>query len=585
MTSPSGAAVDAVREQVKQYFETHITDARDGAVQYLREVEGTAVDTVRATAEQVTGPHVEATRLDREATADHVVEAGGHAQDAAASASLAAQHAEGVSHAEARAGEHEDLARGHEDEARVQAEAAAGHADRADGHATSAAGSATAAATHEDTARQHAEAAGGHEQAAGAHAQTASTASTDALEAADRIGTAEQVGVWHTETLGARDDAYGARDDAVAAAEQATTGIPDGAVTRPKLAEDVVSELEAKAEQEDLDELVAPRGLHGTLIVDPITLDPAGVTIMFPRPAPGETTIRVDYSSLITGNSQALVGFMFRGPDGEKALDGMDGLGYSIGVGEPYRYMPVVEGERTVWSHTVTPDEGWTIDGIIIRSWRASDLDGAGNITIHAFAADDGSNPLVATRDFYGGIAVPEIPVSPASATSRKWVVERLDEKADQQVMNDVLENKSNIDHTHTSADITDSTSSTGRPEHARRLVRTDVDGFIYSYNDPTHDSQVARKRYVDSEVGKKSDASHSHTAADVGARPDTWMPTAAQVGARPTSWTPTASEVGARPDTWVPTPAQVGTTVEVTGDQWPSTGEPGVIYWQEEEE
>lgn len=47
-------------------------------------------------------------------------------------------------------------------------------------------------------------------------------------------------------------------------------------------------------------------------------------------------------------------------------------------------------------------------------------------------------------------------------------------------------------------------------------------------------------------------------TAADVNARPDTWMPTAIDVGARPDTWLPTASEVGARPNDWLPTAAQI---------------------------
>ena len=47
--------------------------------------------------------------------------------------------------------------------------------------------------------------------------------------------------------------------------------------------------------------------------------------------------------------------------------------------------------------------------------------------------------------------------------------------------------------------------------------------------------------------------------AEDVGARPNTWMPTAAQVGARPNTWMPSASDVGARPNTWVPTAQEVG--------------------------
>lgn len=51
----------------------------------------------------------------------------------------------------------------------------------------------------------------------------------------------------------------------------------------------------------------------------------------------------------------------------------------------------------------------------------------------------------------------------------------------------------------------------------------------------------------------------HGTTAADVGARPNDWMPSAADVGARPDTWTPTASDVGARPDTWTPSAADVG--------------------------
>ena len=59
----------------------------------------------------------------------------------------------------------------------------------------------------------------------------------------------------------------------------------------------------------------------------------------------------------------------------------------------------------------------------------------------------------------------------------------------------------------------------------------------------------------------------HSVTASQVGATPASHLSdknnphgvTAAQVGARPDTWTPTASEVGARPNTWMPTAADVG--------------------------
>lgn len=464
----------------------------------------------------------------------------GESAEARAGAEAAAGAAEASAGAAAGA---ESRASGHEDEARRQAGQAGSHAAQAGAHAEAAGRDATRAEDAAVDAAGSAEAAGESEIAAGGHAVDAESASGVALEAADRVGSAEQVETWHGDALAARDEAVSAADQAAseadraeAAADTAVTGVPDGAVTRPKLAPAVRDELDAKADQDHVDEMIAPRDLHGTLIVDPIVLAPSGVTIMFPRPTAGEVTVRVDYSSVVTGNSLALIGFMFRGPDGEKAVDGMSDLPYSTGVGEPYMYMPVSAGDRTVWSHTVTPDEGWTLDGIIIRSWRSGGEDGAGNITVHAFAVDDGSTPSVVTRDFYGGIAVPDVPVSPSSATSREFVTREVAKKAD-------------VEHTHVSAEITDATTSTGRPEHARRLVRTDIDGYIYSYNDPTHIAQVARKGYVDQEVGKKADASHSHTAAQVGAA----------------------------------TPAYVDERIQLV-TAWPSSPTPGVLYLMEEE-
>ncbi len=47
---------------------------------------------------------------------------------------------------------------------------------------------------------------------------------------------------------------------------------------------------------------------------------------------------------------------------------------------------------------------------------------------------------------------------------------------------------------------------------------------------------------------GKSLTGNIALSASDVGARPNTWMPTAEQVGARPSTWTPTAEQVGAAP-------------------------------------
>lgn len=89
----------------------------------------------------------------------------------------------------------------------------------------------------------------------------------------------------------------------------------------------------------------------------------------------------------------------------------------------------------------------------------------------------------------------------------------------------------------------------------------------------PEENTEAANKEYVDQEAEKaKSQANqnlqahtgnknnpHSVTAAQVGARPDTWMPTASDVGARPNTWMPSASDVGARPNTWTPSASDVG--------------------------
>ena len=57
--------------------------------------------------------------------------------------------------------------------------------------------------------------------------------------------------------------------------------------------------------------------------------------------------------------------------------------------------------------------------------------------------------------------------------------------------------------------------------------------GGVLSFNN--------RSGYVEPQAG-------DYTAAMVGARPDTWMPSAADVGARPDTWMPSAADVGAAP-------------------------------------
>ena len=106
---------------------------------------------------------------------------------------------------------------------------------------------------------------------------------------------------------------------------------------------------------------------------------------------------------------------------------------------------------------------------------------------------------------------------------------------------------------------------------------------------DPENDADAVHLGYANRKYAPKSHTEdkqnpHNVTAAQVGARPNTWMPTASDVGARPNTWMPTfteigavptsrtvngkalssdislsASDVGARPSSWMPSAADVG--------------------------
>lgn len=71
---------------------------------------------------------------------------------------------------------------------------------------------------------------------------------------------------------------------------------------------------------------------------------------------------------------------------------------------------------------------------------------------------------------------------------------------------------------------------------------------------------------------GKALSSDISLSATDVGARSSTWMPTASDVGARPDTWMPTASQVGARPSTWMPTADDIGAATTQYVDEVAST-------------
>ncbi len=91
--------------------------------------------------------------------------------------------------------------------------------------------------------------------------------------------------------------------------------------------------------------------------------------------------------------------------------------------------------------------------------------------------------------------------------------------------LNAAIGNKANKNHTHTTADITDATDRLGRVSDyytANKLVRTNANGQLTVYTTSvTEDSSVANKNYVDIEVAKKADKSHTHAWSSISERPD----------------------------------------------------------------
>lgn len=92
--------------------------------------------------------------------------------------------------------------------------------------------------------------------------------------------------------------------------------------------------------------------------------------------------------------------------------------------------------------------------------------------------------------------------------------------------------------------------------------VGTTVPRANWNQTDPQKADYIKGKEDVDAAIKKAQDAVDAHgkdkanphgvTAEQIGARPDTWMPTAEQVGARPDTWMPTAPDVGAVTETQV---------------------------------
>jgi hypothetical protein len=108
----------------------------------------------------------------------------------------------------------------------------------------------------------------------------------------------------------------------------------------------------------------------------------------------------------------------------------------------------------------------------------------------------------VVKRITSGNITVPTTPNATTSATSKSYVDTEVGKKAD-------------TSHTHTKSNITDlETVSTGAT--ANHIVKRNTDGNITVPATPAATTSATSKSYVDTEVGKKANTSHTHTKSNI---------------------------------------------------------------------
>ncbi|MPX91434.1 hypothetical protein [Salinivibrio sp. VYel1] len=83
------------------------------------------------------------------------------------------------------------------------------------------------------------------------------------------------------------------------------------------------------------------------------------------------------------------------------------------------------------------------------------------------------------------------------------------------------------------------------------------------SIRDATHAHAISNITGLRAELDGKSETGHSHTASEIGARPDTWVPSFNQVTGKPTSYPTNWSMIGSKPE---------------TATRWPSLTEIGAL-------
>lgn len=158
------------------------------------------------------------------------------------------------------------------------------------------------------------------------------------------------------------------------------------------------------------------------------------------------------------------------------------------------------------------------------KSWTESQLDGYYAKTEHVHTINSTTNNKPIKTDNRGNINIESTPSSDNHVTNKQYV--------DGQI-NTVLQgipgalgaagfiSQENADtryarteHTHVSADITDTITAIGTVASANKIVKTDSTGFlnIVAPTDSSPGKSIVLKSYLDEKLGQKADSNHTHT-------------------------------------------------------------------------
>lgn len=158
------------------------------------------------------------------------------------------------------------------------------------------------------------------------------------------------------------------------------------------------------------------------------------------------------------------------------------------------------------------------------KSWTESQLDGYYAKTEHVHTINSTTNNKPIKTDNRGNINIESTPSSDNHVTNKQYVDSQINTvlqgipgalgAAGFISQTDADRRYARTEHTHVSADITDTITAIGTVASANKIVKTDSTGFlnIVAPTDSSPGKSIVVKSYLDEKLGQKADSNHTHT-------------------------------------------------------------------------